>query len=119
MRAHKGANTSHGTVEVDRTCPRRYSFRMVRGPRGGHGAATTRPVHEAPIENAPLRPPIALVLIDDNRLLREGIAATIHSQPGFEVLAALRKVREARTDVLLIDFGLADHDSLSLTATVH
>ena len=70
--------------------------------------------------------PIALVLIDDNRLLREGLAAMIHSQPGFKVLAAsadaneaLQKVREAKPDVVLLDFGLEDHDSLRLTATVH
>jgi DNA-binding NarL/FixJ family response regulator len=72
------------------------------------------------------KPPIALVLIDDNRLLREGLTTMIHSQPGFKVLAAsadaqeaLQKVREAKPDVVLLDFGLADHDSLSLTATVH
>lgn len=70
--------------------------------------------------------PISLVLIDDNRLLREGITALIHSQPGFKVLTAsadvdeaLAKAREAKPDVVLLDFGLADHDSLSLTATVH
>lgn len=70
--------------------------------------------------------PISLVLIDDNRLLREGIAALIHTQPGFKVLAAsadvdeaLAKAREAKPDVVLLDFGLADHDSLGLTATVH
>ena len=70
--------------------------------------------------------PISLVLIDDNRLLREGLAAMIHGQPGFKVLAAaadaaeaLQKVREARPDVVLVDFGLEDHDSLNLTATVH
>jgi DNA-binding NarL/FixJ family response regulator len=70
--------------------------------------------------------PISLVLIDDNRLLREGIAAMIHTQPGFRVLVAsadvdeaLQKVREAKPDVVLLDFGLEDHDSLSLTATVH
>jgi DNA-binding NarL/FixJ family response regulator len=75
---------------------------------------------------APGDTPIALVLIDDNRLLREGITAMIHAQPGFKVLAAfadveeaLNKVREARPDVVLLDFGLEDHDSLSLTATVH
>ena len=69
---------------------------------------------------------ISLVLIEDNRLLREGIAALIHSQPGFKVLTAsadvdeaLQKAREARPDLVLLDFGLADHDSLSLTATVH
>jgi two-component system nitrate/nitrite response regulator NarL len=69
---------------------------------------------------------ISIVLIDDNRLLREGLASMIHAQPGFKVLAvsadvteALAKVREANPDVILLDFGLADHDSLSLTATVH
>jgi len=69
---------------------------------------------------------ISLVLIEDNRLLREGIAALIHSQPGFKVLTAsadvdeaLKKAREAKPDLVLLDFGLADHDSLSLTATVH
>ncbi len=70
--------------------------------------------------------PIALVLIDDNRLLREGIVAMVHTQTGFKVLAAsadateaLQKVREAKPDIVLIDFGLEDHDSLSLTATMH
>jgi DNA-binding NarL/FixJ family response regulator len=70
--------------------------------------------------------PISLVLIDDNRLLREGLAALIHAQPGFKVLVAsadvdeaLQKVRDAKPDVVLLDFGLEDHDSLSLTATVH
>ncbi len=74
----------------------------------------------------PVSAPISLVLIDDNRLLREGIAALIHTQPGFKVLAAsadvdeaFKKVREAKPDVVLLDFGLEDHDSLSLTATVH
>lgn len=75
---------------------------------------------------APAPATISLVLIDDNRLLREGLAAMIHSQPGFKVLAAsadveeaLQKVREAKPDVVLLDFGLEDHDSLSLTTTVH
>jgi DNA-binding NarL/FixJ family response regulator len=70
-------------------------------------------------------PPISLVLIDDNRLLREGIASLIHTQPGFMVLAAaadvdeaLTKVRESRPDVVLLDFGLVDHDSLILTRKV-
>ena len=78
------------------------------------------------LETDSLPAPISLVLIDDNRLLREGIASMIHTQPGFKVLAAsadvdeaLQTVREARPDVVLLDFGLEDHDSLSLTATVH
>lgn len=84
-----------------------------------------------PVKKAAARPvtaadrPIALVLIDDNRLLREGLAAMIHGQPGFNVLAAsadveeaLATVREAAPDIILLDFGLVDHDSLMLTARV-
>ena len=69
---------------------------------------------------------ISLILIDDNRLLRVGIAAMIQTQPGFKFLAAsadvdeaLAKAREARPDVVLLDFGLEARDSVSLTATVH
>lgn len=80
----------------------------------------------APRAAAAVEPPsIALVLIDDNRMLREGIAALIRTQPGFKVLAAaadadeaLRTVRESKPDVVLLDFGLEDHDSLSLTASI-
>ncbi len=68
---------------------------------------------------------ISLVLIDDNRLLREGLARLIGEQEDFRILAAsadateaMRKVRETRPDVVLLDFGLEDHDSLALTATV-
>ena len=70
--------------------------------------------------------PVYIVLIDDNRLLREGLASLIHSQAGFKVLTAsadvdeaLQRVREAKPDVVLLDFGLEDHDSLALTSTVH
>ncbi|MEO8636846.1 MAG: response regulator transcription factor [Gemmatimonadales bacterium] len=78
-------------------------------------------VIETPAEPAT----ISLVLIDDNRLLREGITAMIQRQPGFTVLAAsadvaeaLQQVRVSKPDVVLLDFGLEDHDSLSVTATV-
>ncbi len=69
--------------------------------------------------------PIAIVLIDDNRLFREGLAAMIHGQPGYRVLAAsddvteaLMKARETEPDIVLLDFGLEDHDSIDLTATI-
>jgi DNA-binding NarL/FixJ family response regulator len=80
----------------------------------------------AAVRPEPAPAPVFIVLIDDNRLLREGLAALIHSQPGFRVLTAsadvdeaLVKAREAKPDVVLLDFGLADHDSLALTSTVH
>lgn len=69
---------------------------------------------------------ISIVLIDDNRLLREGIASLIREEPDFHVLVAsadideaLAKVRESRPRVVLLDLGLQNHDSLHLTATVH
>ena len=68
---------------------------------------------------------ISLVLIDDNRLLREGLAGLIREQPDFRILAAsadieeaLRKAREAKPGMVLLDFGLESHDSLRLTATI-
>ncbi len=68
---------------------------------------------------------IALVLIDDNRLLREGLTAMIHAQPGFRVLAsspnvdeALERARGTRPDVVMLTLGLADHNSLLLTETI-
>lgn len=58
-------------------------------------------------------------------MLREGLASLIREQPGFQVLAtsaniieALQKVREAKPRVVLVDFGLQNHDSLRLTATL-
>ncbi len=69
--------------------------------------------------------PIAIVLIDDNRLFREGLATMIHEQPGYRVLAACADVdeamttaRDAKPDIVLLDLGLEDHDSLALTATI-
>ncbi|MFC1552051.1 LuxR C-terminal-related transcriptional regulator [Candidatus Latescibacterota bacterium] len=62
---------------------------------------------------------INLLIIEDNRLLREGIKAVIQKQPGFNVETApgngeniLRIIGTQKTDVLLIDLGLPKHDNL-------
>jgi DNA-binding NarL/FixJ family response regulator len=114
--------------------PRRSIKRSTASPKPQSKAASPKTPQKAAISKSPSADsgrkgngaPIALVLIDDNRLLREGIVAMVTSQPGFKVLAAsadaieaLQKVREAKPDVVLVDFGLEGHDSLSLTATVH
>jgi DNA-binding NarL/FixJ family response regulator len=104
--------------------PRPSAKRSKASLKKGGKAGTRQPVHvAAAIEGDGA--PIALILIDDNRLLREGIVAMIRTQPGFKVLAssadadeALEKVREAKPDIVLLDFGLEGHDSLSLTETV-
>jgi len=69
---------------------------------------------------------ISIVLIEDNRMLREGLASHSREQPGFTILAAsaniieaLQKIREAKPRIVLVDFGLENHDSLRLTATLH
>lgn len=89
-------------------------------------AATTKTAKTAKVPSVPMKNPIKLVLIDDNRLMREGIVKVILGQPGFKVLAAsadvdeaIELVREAKPDIVLLDFGLANHDSLGLTAMVH
>ena len=69
---------------------------------------------------------ISILLIEDNRMLREGLASLIREQPGFTILAAsanileaLQKIRDAKPRIVLVDFGLENHDSLRLTATLH
>ena len=69
---------------------------------------------------------ISLVIIDDNRLLLDALAAMLRAQPGFRVLVASTKVDEAiadlrncAPDVVLLDIGLEGYDSLVLTATIH
>jgi len=64
---------------------------------------------------------IAVLVIEDNRLLREGIAALLEEQPGFEVVAtasstgtALELVRDLKPQVVLLDSGLANLDSLGV-----
>ncbi|GEM_PF-122478 len=70
-------------------------------------------------------PPISLVIIDDNRLLLEGLVTLIDAQPGFRILMASTKVdeviamlKEVTADIVLLDIGLEDHDSLTVTAMV-
>lgn len=65
-----------------------------------------------------------VLLIEDNRLLREGIAATLDAEGGFEVIATgedgdtLQRMKESgRTpDVVLLDLGLEKANSLELMA---
>jgi DNA-binding NarL/FixJ family response regulator len=67
---------------------------------------------------------IRVLLIEDNRLLREGIAAMLIDNGGFEVVArsddgdALRKLRDAgkTPDIVLLDLGLEKSNSLKLMA---
>jgi two-component system nitrate/nitrite response regulator NarL len=65
---------------------------------------------------------IRILLIEDNRLLREGIAAMLNSESDLEVVArsedgdAVRQLKGMKKppDVILLDLGLEKEDSLSL-----
>jgi two-component system nitrate/nitrite response regulator NarL len=72
-----------------------------------------------------MTPRISLLLIDDNRLLREGIAAMLNEQPDLAVVATapggdavLPLVREAKPQVVLLDSALGEQDSLRLLEAV-
>jgi DNA-binding NarL/FixJ family response regulator len=61
---------------------------------------------------------ILVLVIEDNRLVRDGLAALLDAQPDFKVVAAaeganagLLQVRETRPHVVLVDAGLENQDS--------
>ena len=68
---------------------------------------------------------ISLLLIEDNRLLRNGIAAMIAKQPDLRLTAALPRLDVARLrssdirpDIVLLDAALPNHDSPGAVRTV-
>jgi len=73
-----------------------------------------------------IRTKIRLVLIEDNRLLREGLTAMLSSQPDIDVVAALGHGREGalkamqdlKPKIILLDLGLKDQNSLRLMELV-
>jgi DNA-binding NarL/FixJ family response regulator len=68
----------------------------------------------------PQRETIRIAIIDDNRLVREALAAMLNKLPDMQVVptdADGAFLAEARPQVLLLDVGLGDQDSLRL-ATV-
>jgi DNA-binding NarL/FixJ family response regulator len=72
-----------------------------------------------------MTPKISLLLIEDNRLLREGIAAMLNEQPDLAVVgtapggdSVLPLVRDAKPQLVLLDSALGEHDSLRLLEAV-
>jgi len=61
---------------------------------------------------------ILVLVIEDNRLVREGLAALLGAHPDLKVIAAaesadagLAQLREMKADVVLVDAGLGNGDS--------
>ncbi len=68
---------------------------------------------------------IRILLIEDNRLLREGITAMLNEQPDMKVVAAsggnentVLKARTAKPRVILIDLGLRNQNGARIVSTV-
>jgi len=68
---------------------------------------------------------ILVLVIEDNRLVRDGLAALLDAQPDFKVVAAaeganagLLQVRETKPHVVLVDATLGNHDSQRLVESV-
>jgi len=69
-------------------------------------------------------PKIRVLLIEDNRLLREGITAMLNEQPDIKAVAstgngdALEKAREIKPQVVLLDLGLRSQNSLRIAELI-
>lgn len=68
---------------------------------------------------------INILIIEDNRLLRDGIAAMINEQPDLKVIATIgerddtvSKILKFKPDVVLIDLGLRTQNSLEVVENV-
>ena len=67
--------------------------------------------------------PIAVALIEDNRLVREGITALLNQQPDIVVVSGrsaddVAALRPLQPQVVLLDIGLRTGDSLRIAAKV-
>jgi two-component system NarL family response regulator len=72
-----------------------------------------------------MTPRISILLIEDNRLLREGIEAMLNEQPDLTVVgtapggdAVLEVLRDTTPQLILLDAALGEQDSFRLLATV-
>ena len=68
---------------------------------------------------------IRIIVIEDNRLLRDGIAEMIGGESDLKVVAALEDnvkiehvIREKKPDIILIDLGLQSKNSLELVKSM-
>lgn len=70
--------------------------------------------------------PIRIFIVDDNRLLREGLVSMMNEIPEFVVSGsagtgseALKKIKDSMADVAIIDIGLPDKDGIEVTQSLH
>jgi two-component system NarL family response regulator len=68
---------------------------------------------------------IKILVIEDNRLLRDGIAAMVKKQPDMHVVATiangekiLTAVKKLKPNIVLLDFSLKNHSSLNVVKLI-
>ncbi len=66
---------------------------------------------------------IKLLIIEDNRLLRDGIIGMLKKQHDIDIIAAsgnstFAKIRQIKPNIILLDLGLQNHNSLSVVEFV-
>lgn len=69
---------------------------------------------------------LSVFIVDDNRLLREGLVSMLAEQENFVVVGAaasgrkaLEKIKELRPEVALIDIGMPDKDGIEVTQALY
>lgn len=70
-------------------------------------------------------PKIRIIIIEDNKLLREGISAMLKARTDMHVVAALGdrisvidRIKSLKPNILLVDLGLVNQDSLEMVQTI-
>jgi DNA-binding NarL/FixJ family response regulator len=70
--------------------------------------------------------PIHIFIVDDNRLLREGLVSMLAEQEDLVVVGsgasgrkALEQIKDLRPEVALIDIGMPDKDGIEVTQALH
>jgi DNA-binding NarL/FixJ family response regulator len=95
------------------------AIRMAAPPPHVMASPLTDPSPASALDRETPAPAASLVLIEDNRLLRDGLAAMITRESHWTLLAATDDIEHAlyvtathHPTVVLLDFGLAEADSL-------